>query len=304
MQPSCGCTCATDREPIPCSARRQVAESWLALVRPPAQRPSREGARLFNDRPNTVEVQPRRAGTGLYVVPEYVLVAEDDLIQAELVETYLRREGFEVDVVHDGARALSLAAERRPDLVVLDVMMPGVDGLEVCRRLGGEEGIAVVLLTARSTENDVLLGLYLGADDYVTKPFSPRELVARVRTVLRRTRRGVLAVPTEIAVGHLVVWPARREVTSRGQAVDLTRAEFDILRTLAERRDLVVTRRQLLESLHGDSDYLTQRTIDTHVMNLRRKLEHDPQRPEHLLTVYGVGYKLVEPRTPGVSSAD
>jgi DNA-binding response OmpR family regulator len=238
-------------------------------------------------------------------MPEFILVAEDDIGQAELIETYLRREGFEVAVVHDGTSALALAAQRQPDLAILDVMMPGIDGLEVCRRLG-DDGVAVVLLTARSTESDVLLGLYLGADDYVTKPFSPRELVARVRTVLRRARRPATTGLEQIAVGQLVVWPTRREVTAAGRSVELTRAEFDILCALAQRPDLPVSRRQLLESLHGASDYLTERTIDTHVMNLRRKIEHDPQQPQLLQTVYGVGYKLVDPAAggPGPNSAD
>jgi two-component system, OmpR family, alkaline phosphatase synthesis response regulator PhoP len=238
-------------------------------------------------------------------MPEFILVAEDDAGQAELVETYLCREGFEVAVVHDGTSALALAARRRPDLAILDVMMPGTDGLEVCRRLG-DDGVAVVLLTARSTENDMLLGLYLGADDYVTKPFSPRELVARVRTVLRRARRHATTAPEQIVVGQIAVWPARREVTAAGRSVGLTRAEFDILCTLARRQELPVSRRQLLESLHGASDYMTERTIDTHVMNLRRKIEHDPQQPRLLQTVYGVGYKLVDPAAggPGSSSSD
>jgi DNA-binding response OmpR family regulator len=238
-------------------------------------------------------------------MPEFILVAEDDAGQAELVETYLCREGFEVAVVHDGTSALALAARRRPDLAILDVMMPGTDGLEVCRRLG-DDGVAVVLLTARSTENDMLLGLYLGADDYVTKPFSPRELVARVRTVLRRVRRHATTAPEQIVVGQLAVWPDRREVTAAGRSVELTRAEFDILCTLARRQELPVSRRQLLESLHGVSDYLTERTIDTHVMNLRRKIELDPQQPRLLQTVYGVGYKLVGPAVggPGSNSSD
>jgi DNA-binding response OmpR family regulator len=238
-------------------------------------------------------------------MPEFILVAEDDAGQAELVETYLSREGFEVAVVHDGTSALALAARRRPDLAILDVMMPGTDGLEVCRRLG-DDGVAVVLLTARSTENDILLGLYLGADDYVTKPFSPRELVARVRTVLRRARRHATTAPEQIVVGQIAVWPTRREVTAAGRSVELTRAEFDILCTLARRQELPVSRRQLLESLYGASDYMTERTIDTHVMNLRRKIEHDPQQPRLLQTVYGVGYKLVDPAVagPGPNSSD
>jgi DNA-binding response OmpR family regulator len=230
-------------------------------------------------------------------VAEYILVADDDPTQTDLIELYLRREGFEVEVVHDGAEAIASAAARRPDAIVLDVMMPGVDGLEVCRQLAGEQGIPVVMLTARSTENDLLLGLYLGADDYLTKPFSPRELVARVRTILRRARRTQPSDAGEIVVGGVTVRPLHHEVFVDGVAVELTRVEFEMLLTLAEREDLVESRRQLLESLHGDANYLTERTIDTHVMNLRRKLETDPTHPQRLVTVYGVGYKLVSGRS-------
>jgi DNA-binding response OmpR family regulator len=224
----------------------------------------------------------------------HVLVAEDDLKQAELVRRYLEREGYTTTVVHDGAAAISAARANRPDLIVLDVMMPNVDGLEVCRQLGGDDGIPIVMLTARSTENDLLLGLYLGADDYVTKPFSPRELVARVRTVLRRTVARAQAGEPVLTVGSLQVDPVRHEVRRRGQAIECTPAEFDLLLAFVTSPGRVFTRRQLLERVHGATDYFSERSIDVHVMNLRRKLETDPRKPEHLLTVYGVGYKLVE----------
>ncbi|HEX3908014.1 MAG TPA: response regulator transcription factor [Mycobacteriales bacterium] len=223
-----------------------------------------------------------------------VLVAEDDPKQAELVRRYLEREGYAVTVVHDGAAAIAAARLDRPDLLVLDVMMPNVDGLEVCRELGGEDGIPIVMLTARSTENDLLLGLYLGADDYLTKPFSPRELVARVRAVLRRSLARRPASGQVITVGALQVDPERHEVRRRGAPIECTPAEFDLLLAFVTSPGRVFTRRQLLERVHGGTDYFSERSIDVHVMNLRRKLETDPRKPEHLVTVYGVGYKLVE----------
>jgi DNA-binding response OmpR family regulator len=225
---------------------------------------------------------------------EHVLVADDDPMQAELVRRYLEGDGFDVTVVGDGRAALASVATRRPDLLVLDVMMPELDGLDVCRQLGGEGGIPIVLLTARSTENDVLLGLYLGADDYVTKPFSPRELVARVRTVLRRTRRAAGGASGSITVGPLRIDPDRHEVSVAGRAVDCTPVEFELLHRLATRPGQVLTRRQLLEQVHGGADFLTERTVDSHIMNLRKKVEPDARRPQLIVTVYGVGYKLAD----------
>ena len=227
---------------------------------------------------------------------EHILVADDDPKQAALVRLYLERDGFDVTVVGNGREALQAARRRRPALIVLDVMMPEVDGLEVCRQLGGDDGIPIVLLTARSTENDVLLGLYLGADDYVTKPYSPRELVARIRTVLRRTRAGRVADDTRvIEIGALHIDPERHEIRLRDVLIDLTPVEFDLLTALAERTGRVLSRGQLLEHIHGGTGFLTERTVDSHIMNLRRKIELDPRRPSLLLTVYGVGYKLAEP---------
>jgi len=228
-------------------------------------------------------------------VSEHILVADDDPKQAALVRLYLERDGFEVTVVSDGREALRSAHRRRPALIVLDVMMPEVDGLEVCRQLGGDDGIPVVLLTARSTENDILLGLYLGADDYVTKPYSPRELVARIRTVLRRTRTIRVSEDAAIELGTLRIDPERHEIRLAGERIDVTPVEFDVLTALAERPGRVLSRRQLLEHIHGGSGFLTERTVDSHIMNLRRKIEIDPRRPSLLLTVYGVGYKLAEP---------
>jgi DNA-binding response OmpR family regulator len=230
-------------------------------------------------------------------VSEHILVADDDPKQAALVRLYLERDGFDVTVVSNGREALHAARRRRPALIVLDVMMPEVDGLEVCRQLGGgDDGVPIVLLTARSTENDILLGLYLGADDYVTKPYSPRELVARVRTVLRRTRASRVADDARvIEIGALRIDPERHELRLRDALIDLTPVEFDLLTALAERTGRVLSRGQLLEHIHGGTGFLTERTVDSHIMNLRRKIEIDPRRPSLLVTVYGVGYKLAEP---------
>lgn len=225
-----------------------------------------------------------------------ILVAEDDVLQAELVRRYLSRDGYDSRVVGDGTSALAALREGGVDLVVLDVMLPGRDGFTVCRtmRAGGDE-TPVLMLTARAEEDDLLTGLELGADDYLAKPYSPRELVARVRALLRRRRPDL--VP--LVVGPLVVDAARHETYVDGRPVDLTHGELQLLRVLAEHAGQVLTRPQLLRHLHGPAAYLTERTIDTHVKNLRAKIEEDPRRPRLLRTVYGVGYKLVDPGPDG-----
>jgi len=223
-----------------------------------------------------------------------VLVADDDPRQAEVVRRYLIADGFDVVVVHDGQAALDEARRLRPDLLILDVMMPGLDGLQVCRTLRQESDVLVLMLTARATEDDLLLGLELGADDYLTKPFSPRELMARVRTLLRRTGRGGPA-PAEAGlrrIGRIGVDPGSHQVSVDGVLVECTRGEFAILAALADPPDRVLTRGQLLHHTRGIDRSSTERTIDVHVMNLRRKIEIDPQRPTQLVTVYGIGYKL------------
>ena len=224
----------------------------------------------------------------------HVVLAEDDHKQAELVRRYLEREHHTVVVVHDGRSALDEVRRQRPDLLLLDVMLPGVDGLDVCRILRRESDLPVLMLTARSTEDDLLLGLDLGADDYVTKPFSPRELMARVRTLLRRTRPSVSEPDPVMRVGSVVVDPVRHELVSDGAVIACTPGEFRLLETLAAQPDRVFTRVQLLEHMHGFDRYITSRTIDVHVMNLRKKIEPDPRRPVRLVTVYGVGYKLTD----------
>ncbi|RDI32094.1 response regulator transcription factor [Lentzea flaviverrucosa] len=223
-----------------------------------------------------------------------ILVAEDDENQAELVRRYLEQDHHRVLVVHDGRDALDVVRAHGPALVVLDLMLPGLGGLDVCRALRAESDVLVLMLTARSTEDDLLHGLGLGADDYMTKPFSPRELVARVRTLLRRVP--VARPEPVLQVGPIVVDQLRHEVRVRGEAVECTPGEFGLLEVLASEVDRVFSREQLLRRMHGLDSFLTARTIDTHVKNLRRKIETDPRAPAHLVTVYGIGYKLTAGR--------
>ncbi|MFJ6525224.1 response regulator [Streptomyces longwoodensis] len=223
----------------------------------------------------------------------HVLVAEDDAMQAELIRRTLLAEGHTATVVHDGPAALDTARRLGPDLVVLDLMLPGLDGFEVCRTLRREGDVPVLMLTARTAEDDVLLGLDLGADDYMTKPYSPRELMARIRTVLRRGggAAGRREDPVLRAAG-LAVDPARHEVRCDGVPVECTPAEFQILLALVGEPERVFTRRQLLQCTSGFDRASTERAIDVHIMNLRKKTEADPRHPARLLTVFGVGYKL------------
>jgi DNA-binding response OmpR family regulator len=225
-------------------------------------------------------------------MPARILVAEDDLKQAELIRRYLEREGHLTVVVHDGRAAIDEARRRSPDLLVLDVMMPKVDGLDVCRVLRADGDVPIIMLTARATEDDLLLGLDLGADDYLTKPYNPRELVARVRTVLRRTRSR--AEGEVYRVGELEIDPSRHEIRLAGRLVEVTPAEFKILACLAASPGRAFSRQQLLEHAFGFDHYVFDRTIDVHVMNLRKKIEPSPGPPAYLKTVYGVGYKLAE----------
>ncbi|MER5618616.1 response regulator transcription factor [Streptomyces sp. NPDC002215] len=216
-----------------------------------------------------------------------ILVAEDDVKQAGLIRIYLEREGHDVQVVGDGRSALERARGSRPDLIVLDVMMPTVDGLDVTRILRAESDVPILLLTARATEEDMLLGLDLGADDYITKPYSPREFTARVRVLLRRAQ-GSAAAPAVFRVGDLVIDTARFEVRVAGEPVVLTGKEFAILSMLAEDPGRVFTRVQIIDRVFGFDRTVLQRTVDAHVMNLRKKMGPG----EYVETVYGRGYRL------------
>ncbi|HEU4869166.1 MAG TPA: response regulator transcription factor [Actinomycetota bacterium] len=216
-----------------------------------------------------------------------IAVIEDESIIAAAVAARLRREGFKVEVAPDGPSGVELCERSRPDLVVLDVMLPGFDGLEVCRRIQRERPVPVLMLTARDSETDMLVGLGIGADDYMTKPFSPRELVARVRALLRRARKFPSPPDTTFRVGDLEVDPARRQVRREEQIIHLTPIEFELLYTLAARPGVVFTREQLLSEVWGYREGFGGRTVDSHVGALRRKLGSDLLR-----TVHGVGYAV------------
>lgn len=223
------------------------------------------------------------------------LVVDDEPPLVQVVSGYLAREGFAVDTAGDGETAVALAREHRPDVVVLDLMLPGIDGVEVCRRIRAFSDAYVIMLTAKSDEVDKLVGLSVGADDYLTKPFSPRELVARVRAMLRRPR----AAPTEAAAdagvrrfGGLEVDPAGREVRVDGRVVELTRIEFDLLDALSAQPQVVFSRRQLLDRVWGGDWYDDDHVIDVHVGNLRRKLDDDVEHPRYIRPVRDVGYRM------------
>lgn len=220
-----------------------------------------------------------------------ILVVEDELKIARLVRDYLHQAGFAVLEAADGPTALTLARAERPDMIVLDLGLPGMDGLDVTRRLRAQSSVPIIMLTARSEESDRIVGLELGADDYIVKPFSPKELVARIRAVLRRAD-ATLGGGEMIRAGALEIDLPKRRVTVGDEEIDLTATEFDLLVTLARHPGRIYTRPQLLDAIHGVSFESYERSVDAHVKNLRRKLEGDPRRPELILTVYGVGYKL------------
>ena len=217
---------------------------------------------------------------------------DDEASVRKLVISYLSREGYELREATDGPKALELARSWRPDLVVLDVMIPEIDGLDVCRILRSESDVFVLMLTARAEETDKLLGLGLGADDYLTKPFSPRELVARVKAILRRGQEQKAAREEVLHTGEFEIDSSRHEALVSGRKLDLTAREFEILRQLAARPGMVFTREKLLEMVWGYNYYGDPRVVDVHVAKLRKKVEKDPARPQYLKTVRGVGYKL------------
>ena len=221
-----------------------------------------------------------------------ILVADDERKIVQLVRDYLETAGFTVVTAGDGPEALMRARTERPDLVVLDLGLPGLDGLDVTRQLRRDGDLPIIMLTARDDETDKLVGLELGADDYVTKPFSPRELVARVRAVLRRHERPAAA--DVLHAGALTLDVGRMRLEVDGRPVELTATEFSLLAAMARQPGRVFTRAQLLDAIHGVAFESYERAIDAHVKNIRRKLETDAHAPRHLLTVYGVGYRLAD----------
>jgi two-component system alkaline phosphatase synthesis response regulator PhoP len=222
-----------------------------------------------------------------------ILIVDDEPSIVRLLQAYLEREGFEVATAADGRTALQLARSLKPQLVILDLLLPEVDGLEVCRLLRQESEVYIVMLTARSEETDKIVGLTVGADDYVTKPFSPREMVARIKAVLRRTRSlNFTSEPETLHFPDLTVDVRRHKVTVRGQVVELTALDFEILRTLATQPGMVFSRAQLLERVWGYDHLGDERVVDVHIGLLRKKIEQDVQEPHFVKTVRGVGYKF------------
>jgi two-component system alkaline phosphatase synthesis response regulator PhoP len=222
---------------------------------------------------------------------ELILVVDDETLIVKLARDYLEQAGFRVVSAGDGVNALAEARRDRPDLIVLDLMLPGMDGLDVCRALRRESDVPIIMLTARIEETDRLIGLELGADDYITKPFSPRELVARVRTVLRRSL-GSLQQPGLLRVSDLEIDIEGHRLSRSGSQVKLSRIEFNLLVILAQHPGQTFTRAQLIDRLHGIAFDGYDRSIDAHIKNLRRKLEPDPAEPRYVITVYGIGYQF------------
>lgn len=220
-----------------------------------------------------------------------ILVVDDDTKTVDLVKLYLNRDGYKVLTAYNGTDALRLAREARPDLIVLDLMLPGIDGLQICRTLRSESDVPIIMLTAKTSEQDRLTGLELGADDYVTKPFSPRELAARVRTVLRRLpdeslKRG----PAEIVKGRLALNFLKHEAYLADKPLKLTPVEFRLLGILVKEAGRVFSRTQLIDKVYGYDFEGFDRTVDAHIRNLRKKIELDPDHPKYVKTVYGAGY--------------
>jgi DNA-binding response OmpR family regulator len=225
------------------------------------------------------------------MVGKRILVVDDDAKTVELVKLYLNRDGYKVLVAYNGNEALRLAKEVRPDLIVLDLMLPGMDGLEVCSALRAESDVPIIMLTAKTAEQDRLLGLDLGADDYVTKPFSPKELAARVRAVLRRLPEDALQRgPVEMTHGDLRINFLKHEVYFANKPVRLTPVEFRLLGVLIKESGRTFSRAQLVDRVYGFDFDGFDRTVDVHICNLRRKLEPDPDHPKYIRTVYGAGY--------------
>ena len=224
---------------------------------------------------------------------ETILIVEDEPKVARLARDYLEKNNYRVLIAGDGQSGLAMARREKPDLLILDLMLPGMDGLDVCRALRRESDVPIIMLTARAEETDRLIGLELGADDYITKPFSPRELVARTRALLRRAK-GRVYQSGIIRAGDVEMNTESHTLNLAGKAIHLTRIGFNILEILAQHPGQIFSRAQLLENLHGVAYVGYDRSIDAHVKNLRRKIEEDPANPKYILTVYAVGYKFSE----------
>jgi two-component system alkaline phosphatase synthesis response regulator PhoP len=220
-----------------------------------------------------------------------VLIVEDEVKIARLVRDYLRQAGFDVLEATDGPTAMAMARSEKPDMIVLDLGLPGMDGLDVARQLRMTSSVPIIMLTARTEESDRIVGLELGADDYVDKPFSPKELVARIRAVLRRAD-ATLGGGEIVRAGDLAIDIPKRRVTVGKSEIELTSTEFDLLLTLARQPGRIYTRAHLLDAVHGVSFDSYERSVDAHIKNIRRKIEPDPKQPSLVLTVYGVGYKF------------
>jgi two-component system, OmpR family, response regulator RegX3 len=223
-----------------------------------------------------------------------VLVVEDEVALAESITYNLQREGFEVAIAADGNRALERFRAERPAIVILDLMLPKLSGLDVCRSIRSESEVPIVILTAKDSEADKVAGLELGADDYVTKPFSMRELVSRVRAHLRRADMAQPTVQANLTGGPVEMDPERHEVAVRGSPVQLTPKEFELLETLLARKGRLLTRQYLIEEIWGPGYFGDTKTLDVHVKRLRQKIEQAPHQPRHILTVRGLGYKFVD----------
>ena len=224
-----------------------------------------------------------------------VLIVEDDINTANLVATYLGKEGFSVLIENNGEKGLATAGREKPDLVILDLMLPGIDGLEICRRLRGKSNLPILMLTAREEEIDRVLGFSLGADDYVVKPFSPRELVERVKAILRRTQAGTGVREARIlSCGPLVLDPEKHKVSIAGQTIRLTSSEYKLLHVLLASPGRVFSRGELLQQFYDHEEAVVERVIDVHINKLRQKIEADPARPVYIETVRGFGYRFTE----------
>jgi len=223
-----------------------------------------------------------------------ILIVEDDPNTANLVATYLQREGFSTLIENDGMQGLRSAREKQPGLVILDLMLPQIDGLEICKRLRSESDVPILMLTAREEEIDRVLGFSLGADDYVVKPFSPRELVERVKAILRRVRPATEADSQILQQGGLSLDPQKHKVTLKGVPINLTSSEYKLLRTMMASPGQVFSRSQLLSHFYAHEEAVVERVIDVHINKLRQKLEADPAHPQYIETVRGFGYRFAE----------